>query len=131
MSRNLPSTLVLSAALVLASMAGAYAHESAEGPHGGAVVDVAGHHVEFVPSPTEMTFILTAEADAPIASSGAKMKAIVQDAGAYQRLLDIAARADPGEGIRQGLEDAKQGKVRSAREFFADLEATHGITSLI
>ena len=53
--------------------------------------------------------------------------AIVQDAGAYQRLLDIAARADPGEGIRQGLEDAKQGKVRSAREFFADLEATHGI----
>ena len=81
MSRNLPSTLVLSAALVLASMAGAYAHESAEGPHGGAVVDVAGHHVEFVPSPTEMTFILTAEADAPIASSGAKMKAIVQDAG--------------------------------------------------
>ena len=56
-----------------------------------------------------------------------KAAAIVQDAGAYQRLLDIAARTDPGEGIRQGLDDAKQGKVRSAREFFADLEATHGI----
>ncbi len=79
MFRNLTSTLVLSATMALASIAGAYAHESAEGPHGGAVVDVAGHHVEFVPSATEMTFILTAEADAPIASSGAKMKAIVQE----------------------------------------------------
>ncbi len=56
-----------------------------------------------------------------------KAAAIVQDAEAYQRLLDIAASADPGEGIRQGLADAKQGKLRPAREFFADFEATHGI----
>ena len=81
MPRNVPSTLALSAAVVLVSITGAAAHESAKGPHGGAVVDVAGHQVEFVPSPTEITFHLTAEADAPIASSGAKMKAIVQDAG--------------------------------------------------
>ena len=53
--------------------------------------------------------------------------AIVQDAGAYQRLLDIAATASADEGIRQGLEDVKQGKVRPAREFFADFEAEHGI----
>ena len=56
-----------------------------------------------------------------------KAAAVVQDAAAYQRLLDIAARADPEEGIRQGLEDAKQRKVRPAREFFAGLEATRGI----
>ena len=56
-----------------------------------------------------------------------KAAAVVQDAEAYQRLLDIAARADPEEGIRQGLEDAKQGRVRRARDFFADFEATHGI----
>src|SRR5947207_7360486 len=37
--------------------------------------------------------------------------AVVQDAEAYQRLLDIAAHADVEEGIRQGLEDAKKGKV--------------------
>ena len=53
--------------------------------------------------------------------------AVVQDAKAYQRLLDIAARADVEEGIRQGLEDAKKGKVRPAREFFDDFEAEHGI----
>lgn len=56
-----------------------------------------------------------------------KAAAIVQDAEAYQRLLDIAASADPQEGIRQGLEDAKRGKLRPARECFADFEARHGI----
>ena len=56
-----------------------------------------------------------------------KVAAIVQDAGAYQRLLDIAAYADAEEGIRQGLEDAKRGKVRPAREFFDDFEAEHGL----
>jgi prevent-host-death family protein len=31
-----------------------------------------------------------------------KPEAVVQDAAAYQRLLDLAARADANEGIRQG-----------------------------
>ncbi len=56
-----------------------------------------------------------------------KAAAVVQDAEAYQRLLDIAATADSDEGLRQGLEDAKRGKVRPAREFFADFETRHGI----
>jgi hypothetical protein len=29
------------------------------------------------------------------------------------------------EGIRQGLEDAKAGRLRPIREFFAEFEATH------
>ena len=53
--------------------------------------------------------------------------AVVQDAEAYQRLLDLAARADAREGIRQGLEDARKGRSRSAREFFADFESAHDI----
>ena len=57
-----------------------------------------------------------------------KAAAVVQDAEAYQRLLDIAARAEAGEGIRQGLENVKEGKVRSAREFFDEFEATHGLS---
>ncbi len=56
-----------------------------------------------------------------------KAAAIVQDADAYQRLLDIAAHADAGEGIRQGLEDIREGKLRPAREFFREFEARHGI----
>lgn len=56
-----------------------------------------------------------------------KAAAVVQDAEAYQRLLDIAAQADSSEGIRQGLDDAKRGKVQPARAFFDDFEAKHGI----
>ena len=57
-----------------------------------------------------------------------KAAAVVQDAEAYQRLLDIAAHADAEEGIRQGLENAKEGKLRPARQFFDDFEAAHGIS---
>ena len=56
-----------------------------------------------------------------------KAAAVVQDAAAYQRLLDIAAQADPLEGIRQGLDDVANERVRPAREFFAEFEAAHGI----
>lgn len=59
----------------------ASAHETAKGPHGGPVVEAAGHHVEFVPSATEITFFLSGDKDEPISPTGAKMKAIVQDAG--------------------------------------------------
>jgi hypothetical protein len=51
----------------------------------------------------------------------------VQDAEAYQRLLDVAASADAEEGVRQGREDVKKGRTRPAREFFDEFEAKHGI----
>jgi prevent-host-death family protein len=57
-----------------------------------------------------------------------KAAAVVQDAEAYQRLLDIAARADVREGIRQGLEQAKRGEGRDIDEFFAAFEAEHGLS---
>ncbi len=56
-----------------------------------------------------------------------KAAAVVQDAQGYQRLLDIAARADAEEGIRQGLEDAKNHRTKSARKFFKEFAALHGI----
>jgi len=37
--------------------------------------------------------------------------AVVQDADAYQRLLDTAARADVFEAIRQGRDDAANGRT--------------------
>jgi len=56
-----------------------------------------------------------------------KAAAVVQDAEAYQRLLDIASRADAEEGIRQGLDDVTHGRIRPAREFFNEFEAKNGI----
>jgi len=57
-----------------------------------------------------------------------KAAAVVQDAEAYQHLLDIAARADAEEGIRQGLENAKEGKLRPVREFFDEFDVAHSIS---
>ena len=56
-----------------------------------------------------------------------KAEAVVQDAAAYQRLLDLAAQADPEEGLRQGLEDIAKGRTRPAREVFAELREEYGI----
>ncbi len=81
MSRLIFGAGVVSSAIFLATVCGASAHETAKGPNGGTIVDVVGHHVEFVPSATEITFYLTGEAYAPIDSTGAKVKAIVQDGG--------------------------------------------------
>ena len=53
--------------------------------------------------------------------------AVVQDAEAYQRLLDIAARADVFEAIRQGLEDVTHGRTRPAREVFDEMRRRHDI----
>ena len=56
-----------------------------------------------------------------------KAEAIVQDADAYQRLLDIAARADAREGIRQGMEDLKRGRHQPARKALDEFRAKHRI----
>lgn len=56
-----------------------------------------------------------------------KPEAVLQDPAAYQRLLDIAAAADPREGIRQGLDDAAAGRTRPAKEFFDEFRAKHNI----
>ncbi|MGC8474881.1 MAG: type II toxin-antitoxin system prevent-host-death family antitoxin [Acetobacteraceae bacterium] len=52
-----------------------------------------------------------------------KAAAVVQDAAAYQHLLDLAAEADAAEGIRQGLEDLAAGRTHPARAVFAALRA--------
>jgi prevent-host-death family protein len=56
-----------------------------------------------------------------------KAAAIVQDAEAYQRLLDVAASANGEEGIRQGLDDAAHGRTRPAKEVFDKIRRKHDI----
>ena len=56
-----------------------------------------------------------------------KAEAVVQDAESYQRLLDIAARSDVLEAIRQGVDDVAHGRTRPAREVFQTLRRKHGI----
>jgi prevent-host-death family protein len=56
-----------------------------------------------------------------------KAEAVVQDAEAYQRLLDLAARADVYEAIRQSEEDIAHGRMRPAREVFDELRRRYRI----
>ena len=57
-----------------------------------------------------------------------KAAAVVQDAEAYQRLLDIAAEADAAEGIRQGREDVGQGRTYPAPEALKLFRRDRGIS---
>jgi prevent-host-death family protein len=56
-----------------------------------------------------------------------KAAAVVQDAEAYQQLLDLAARASAAEGIRQGFEDVASGRSRPAREVLDEIRADYDI----
>jgi len=56
-----------------------------------------------------------------------KAEVVVQDAQAYQRLLDDAARANVYEAIRQGVEDIARGRTRPARDAFNQWRQRHGV----
>lgn len=56
-----------------------------------------------------------------------KAAAVVQDAEAYQHLLDLAAEANAAEGVRQGLADLESGETRPAGEVFAELRRAHDV----
>jgi prevent-host-death family protein len=56
-----------------------------------------------------------------------KAAAVVQDAEAYQHLLDLAASADVDEGIRQGLDDVAHGRTRPAKEVFEDIRRKRAV----
>ncbi len=56
-----------------------------------------------------------------------KAAAVVQEPEARQRLLDMAAHAAAGEGIRQGLKELALLRGVPARQVFAALRAEYGI----
>lgn len=59
-----------------------------------------------------------------------KAQVVVQDAAAYQRLVESAARADREEAvaaIRAGLADAEAGRVKPARKALQALAKKYGI----
>lgn len=59
-----------------------------------------------------------------------KAEVVVQDAAAYQRLVELAAKADREEAvaaIREGLADAEAGRVKPARKALRALAKKYGI----
>jgi prevent-host-death family protein len=58
-----------------------------------------------------------------------KAKLIVQDAAAYQKLLETLDHAEAVAGIRRGLKDVKNGRTQPAAKAFAQIRKKHAIRS--
>jgi PHD/YefM family antitoxin component YafN of YafNO toxin-antitoxin module len=56
-----------------------------------------------------------------------KAQLVVQDAGSYQRLLELVDRLEAIEDIRQGLDEMKAGKGRPADEVFEEIRQKYKI----
>ena len=52
---------------------------------------------------------------------------IVQDAGSYQKMLEVLDRAQAIEGIRRGLDSMARGEGRPAEEVFEGIRRRHQI----
>lgn len=52
---------------------------------------------------------------------------IVQDAGSYQKMLEVLDRAQAVEGIRRGLDSMARGEGRPAEAVFEGLRRRHQI----
>ena len=51
---------------------------------------------------------------------------VVQDAGAYQKLLEVAERAEAVEGIRRGLEAMRRGESFAAEDVLSEMRTKLG-----
>lgn len=80
--------LFIIAALFVTGPVVAFAHEEANGPNGGQVTEVAGHHVEFTTKDKEIVLFLTDGSGKAIESKGASGRIIIQD-GAKQITADL------------------------------------------
>lgn len=56
-----------------------------------------------------------------------KAAVVVQDAAAYQRLLEAVERAEALEGIQRGLASAARGEGRDARDVLDEMRRKHSI----
>jgi prevent-host-death family protein len=58
-----------------------------------------------------------------------RAEAVVLDVASYERLLELADRADAIRGIREGLESAARGEGIPAAEAYARIRAKLGLSS--
>jgi prevent-host-death family protein len=56
-----------------------------------------------------------------------KAELVVQDAAAYQKLLELVERMKALEGIRRGLEDVKAGRTRPVEEALEELRLKYDL----
>jgi prevent-host-death family protein len=71
----------------------------------------------------------TKETQKPIVLTvNGKAEVVVQDAHAYQQLLERLEYAETVAAIRKGIEEFERGQGKPAREALEELRAKHGIS---
>lgn len=58
---------------------------------------------------------------------GGESKAVLLSINEFERLRDLAALASEDEGIRQGEEDVRMGRVSSVKDAFDEIRQTLGL----
>ena len=56
-----------------------------------------------------------------------KAELVVQDAAAYQQLLELKERLEAIEGIRRGLEAVQRGQTRPVEEVFEEIHREYEV----
>jgi prevent-host-death family protein len=57
-----------------------------------------------------------------------KAELVVQDAAAYQKLMDTLEKLETLIGIKKGLEDIATGNTQSLNNFFEEMQQKYGIS---
>jgi prevent-host-death family protein len=82
---------------------------------------------EFKRNTNELVEQMKATGNPVVLTINGKAEIVVQDAEAYQRLLDEREEAQALQGIRRGLEDVRQGRTRPARQALEQIRKKHRI----
>ncbi len=70
---------------------------------------------------------LKSTGDPMVLTVNGKAEVVVQDAAAYQRMLEMVDRAEAIVGIKKGLDSIARGEGIPAEEAFQRLRKKHGI----
>ena len=76
---------------------------------------------DFKRNTTEFLAQLKQTGDPVVLTINGRAEIVVQDASAYQKLLEQVKRQQILDGIRQGLDEMKAGKGRPAADVLADI----------
>jgi PHD/YefM family antitoxin component YafN of YafNO toxin-antitoxin module len=75
----------------------------------------------------DLTRRMKADGHPLVLTVNGKAELVVQDASAYQKLLEAVDRLEAIEGIREGLFDLKAGRTRPMRRGHAGLRKRYGL----
>ncbi len=84
---------------------------------------------EFQIDPERMLRRLQKQGGLFVLTKDGKPMVVIQDAKAYRQLLDHIDRLEAIEGIKQGLKDMAQGKLRPAARALESIRKKHRIPS--